>query len=268
MTFPAMFAYPPNEAAALFLAREVLPHMAGHFEELELVLVGRNPTEAMLEAASTDARVVVTGAVPDVRPYLAEAGAVPMPLFDGSGTRLKALEAFAAGAPVVSTAKGLEGLEAMPEVHYLRAEDAGEFVDAADTSLAGTRDCGEAHGAGPCTRGEGVLVGTSRATHRRRPRATRPLDCAAMSGTDATDHYEVNRPEVVDSVVDGEVVAISLSTGSYYNIAGSGTDVWTAFDRPATVQAVVDRLTDRYDAPADEIERRSRASSTSSFRRA
>jgi glycosyltransferase involved in cell wall biosynthesis len=130
MTFPAMFAYPPNEAAALFLALEVVPKLAGRFEDLELVLVGRNPTAAMLETASDDARVVVTGAVPDVRPYLADAGAVPIPLFDGSGTRLKALEAFAAGVPVVSTAKGLEGLDVVPDVHYLRAEDADEFVDA------------------------------------------------------------------------------------------------------------------------------------------
>ena len=75
-------------------------------------------------------RVVVTGSVADVRPYLAEAGAVPMPLFDGSGTRLKALEAFATGVPVVSTAKGLEGLSVTAGQHYLRAEDPGEFVDA------------------------------------------------------------------------------------------------------------------------------------------
>jgi len=70
----------------------------------------------------------VTGAVPDVRPYLAESGAVPIPLFDGVGTRLKALEAFAAGVPVVSTSKGIEGLGVEPGTHFLRAEDADEFV--------------------------------------------------------------------------------------------------------------------------------------------
>jgi polysaccharide biosynthesis protein PslH len=130
ITFPAMFAYPPNEAAALFLAREVVPRLAQHFDDLRLVLVGRNPTRAMLEAAAADPRVTVTGAVPHVQPYLAESGAVPIPLFDGSGTKLKALEAFAAGVPVVSTGKGIEGLDAEAGKHYLRAEEAGEFVEA------------------------------------------------------------------------------------------------------------------------------------------
>jgi polysaccharide biosynthesis protein PslH len=130
MMFPAMFAYPPNETAALFLAREIVPRLGEHFADLHLVLVGRNPTPAMLDAAASDPRVGVTGAVPDVRPYLAESGAMPIPLFDGSGTRLKALEAFAAGVPVVSTAKGMEGLDAEPETHFLRAEDPDEFVGA------------------------------------------------------------------------------------------------------------------------------------------
>jgi polysaccharide biosynthesis protein PslH len=130
MTFPAMFAYPPNEAAALFLASEVVPRLGEYFDDLSLVLVGRNPTRAMVDAARHDPRVTVTGAVPDIRPYLAESGAVPIPLFDGSGTRLKALEAFAAGIPVVSTEKGVEGLEAEAGTHFLRAEDPHEFVDA------------------------------------------------------------------------------------------------------------------------------------------
>jgi polysaccharide biosynthesis protein PslH len=130
MTFPAMFAYAPNAAAALFLAREVVPRLATRFEDLRLVLVGRNPTPEMLDAAESDPRIAVTGAVPDVRPYVAESGAVPIPLFDGTGTRLKALEAFAAGVPVVSTSKGIEGLDAIAGTHFLRAEDADEFVSA------------------------------------------------------------------------------------------------------------------------------------------
>jgi hypothetical protein len=130
MMFPAMFAFTPNEGAALFLAREVVPRLAKSFDDLRLVLVGQNPTPAMLDAAERDPRVSVTGTVPDVRPYLAESGAMPIPLFDGSGTRLKALEAFAAGVPVVSTNKGVEGLDAEAGTHFLRAEAADEFVAA------------------------------------------------------------------------------------------------------------------------------------------
>jgi polysaccharide biosynthesis protein PslH len=130
MTFPAMFAYPPNEAAALFLAHEIMPRLVKRFDDVRLVLVGRNPTSAMLDAAAANPRVTVTGAVPDVQPYLAESGAVPIPLFDGAGTKLKALEAFAAGVPVVSTGKGIEGLDAEEGTHFLRAEEPDEFVGA------------------------------------------------------------------------------------------------------------------------------------------
>jgi hypothetical protein len=67
------------------------------------------------------------------------------------------------------------------------------------------------------------------------------------------DRFEVSRPEVVGSVVDGEVVAINLDTGSYYNIAGAGTDVWVAVERAASAQEVTARLADRYDVPVDEL---------------
>jgi Coenzyme PQQ synthesis protein D (PqqD) len=72
-------------------------------------------------------------------------------------------------------------------------------------------------------------------------------------GERRVDRVEVSRPEVVGSVVDGEVVAINLDTGSYYNIAGVGTDVWTAVEGSASVEEVTSRLAHRYNAPIDEI---------------
>lgn len=65
--------------------------------------------------------------------------------------------------------------------------------------------------------------------------------------------FEVSRPEVVGSVVDGEVVAINLDTGSYYNIAGSGTDVWVAVEHAASADEITAGLARRYDAPVDDI---------------
>jgi glycosyltransferase involved in cell wall biosynthesis len=130
VVFPAMFAYPPNEAAALVLAEEVLPPLAERFPDARLLLLGRNPTSRLLEAADADARVTVTGPVEDVRPHLAAAGAMAAPISGGGGTRLKFLEAFASRLPVASTAKGVEGLAARDGVHYRRAEDPAGFVDA------------------------------------------------------------------------------------------------------------------------------------------
>jgi Coenzyme PQQ synthesis protein D (PqqD) len=74
-----------------------------------------------------------------------------------------------------------------------------------------------------------------------------------MTAKRGVDRFEVSRPEVVGSVVDGEVVAINLDTGSYYNIAGAGTDVWVAVEQPASAEEVTARLACRYEAPVDEI---------------
>jgi glycosyltransferase involved in cell wall biosynthesis len=84
----------------------------------------------MIDAARQDSRIMVTGAVPDTRPYLAAATAMVVPLFQGGGTRFKILEAFAANLPVISTGKGAEGLGVENKKHLLLAETADEFVEA------------------------------------------------------------------------------------------------------------------------------------------
>jgi glycosyltransferase involved in cell wall biosynthesis len=66
--------------------------------------------------------VEITGTVADVRPYYSRALAAVVPLLSGSGTRLKILEAMAAGVPVISTTVGAEGLDAVPGEHLLLAE--------------------------------------------------------------------------------------------------------------------------------------------------
>jgi glycosyltransferase involved in cell wall biosynthesis len=142
LLFPAMFGHVPNAVAAEFLMGQLLPRLRARWPACRLLLVGAMPTPAMLRAADADPNLVVTGAVPDVRPYLAAASAVAVPLFEGSGTRLKILEAFAAGVPVVSTAQGAEGICAAHEVHLLIAEDADAFAAAVarlvdDLELAG-----------------------------------------------------------------------------------------------------------------------------------
>jgi glycosyltransferase involved in cell wall biosynthesis len=130
LVYPGSFAYPPNARAVSTLLEEVFPAFAERVAHARLRLVGERPTGAMLAAAERDPRVEVTGAVPDVVPHLAAASAVPVPLREGGGTRFKVLEAMAAGVPVVSSAKGVEGLEVTPGEHFLPAETATEMVDA------------------------------------------------------------------------------------------------------------------------------------------
>ena len=83
----------------------------------------------MVQAAS-ELPIDVPGQVPSMHPYLREADVMVVPLLAGSGTRLKVLEAFAGGIPVVSTPKGVEGLAVDAGVHFAPAETPGEFAKA------------------------------------------------------------------------------------------------------------------------------------------
>jgi glycosyltransferase involved in cell wall biosynthesis len=128
--FTGTFNYAPNQRAADFLIRKVFPDLSQAYLESRLVLVGSNPTPQMLAAAGEDQRIIVTGRVPETISYLRHSSMMLVPLFEGGGTRFKILEAFAAGLPVVSTAKGAEGLGAEAGKDFLLAEEPAAFLNA------------------------------------------------------------------------------------------------------------------------------------------
>lgn len=107
----ATMSWAPNAQAADFLARQMLPELRRAVPDAELTLIGRHPPQAVLDLARLPG-VRVLRDVEDVRPYLSNARVLAVPLEAGGGTRLKILEAFAAGVPVVSTPIGAEGIEA------------------------------------------------------------------------------------------------------------------------------------------------------------
>lgn len=119
--FLGTMSWGPNAAAARFLAREVLPALRARVPGATLAVVGRDPPPDLLALNGTPG-IEVTGGVPDVKPYLLRASVLAVPLDAGGGTRLKILEAFAAGLPVVSTAVGAEGIDAQPGTHFALAE--------------------------------------------------------------------------------------------------------------------------------------------------
>jgi glycosyltransferase involved in cell wall biosynthesis len=127
LLFFGEMGYYPNTDAMLFFLSEVLPRLRRSNPSARLVIVGPSAPKAILRWASTD--VIVTGAVPDVRPYIEAARAVVVPLRVGGGTRLKILEAMAMGKPVVSTHLGAEGLSVTDERDILLADDAEAFAD-------------------------------------------------------------------------------------------------------------------------------------------
>jgi sugar transferase (PEP-CTERM/EpsH1 system associated) len=117
IVFTGQMDYAPNIDAVTWFAAEVLPKLSATF-----AIVGRNPTDAVRRLASD--RVVVTGAVPDVRCWLEAADVVVAPLRIARGIQNKVLEAMATGRPVVASPAAFEGIEAEPGRDLLIAESA------------------------------------------------------------------------------------------------------------------------------------------------
>ena len=110
MTFVANFAYQPNLDAAEFLCDVILPRIRARRPDTALWLVGNAPPQALQARAERVPGIVVTGRVPDVRPYLSAADVVVCPLRVGGGIKVKVLEALAMRKATVTTSIGIQGL--------------------------------------------------------------------------------------------------------------------------------------------------------------
>ncbi|HEY6331599.1 MAG TPA: glycosyltransferase [Blastocatellia bacterium] len=118
--------YHANEDAAVHFTREMWPALHQVCPQLRFTIVGRNPGPTV-KALERIPGIEVTGTVADVRPYYREAVAAVVPLRVGGGSRLKILEAMAAGVPVISTALGAEGLAVEDGCNILLAETGADF---------------------------------------------------------------------------------------------------------------------------------------------
>lgn len=110
--FVGCFSLETNRDATLWFAKSVWPSLRQRFPDLLFYVVGRGVTDDIRALGIHDKRIIVTGEVDDIRPYLAKAKAFVCPVRMGSGFRAKLLEAMAAGVPIVSTALGAEGIPA------------------------------------------------------------------------------------------------------------------------------------------------------------
>ena len=128
MAFVGTMRYAPNMQAARFFAREVLPRVRAAIPDASFRVVGEAP-HLVDDLRSIDG-VRVDGYVADIDRALAGVDVVVAPVFFGGGTRVKILEGFARGIPVVATTMAAEGIDAVDGVHLLLADDPERFAAA------------------------------------------------------------------------------------------------------------------------------------------
>ena len=114
--------------------QDIWPRIAEAHPDARLKIVGERPPLSLQALAGP--RVELTGFVPDLRPHLAAATAVVVPLRLGGGTRLKIVEGMAMRKAIVSTTLGAEGIEAVPGRDLLVEDHPAAFADAVSRLLA------------------------------------------------------------------------------------------------------------------------------------
>lgn len=106
LAYHGTFAYPPNRDALQMFADQILPRLETRGVTAYVLAIGHSPPEGL------HPRIHCTGSVESVAPWLKAADLAVVPLREGGGTRMKIVDCFAAGLPVISTAKGIEGIPA------------------------------------------------------------------------------------------------------------------------------------------------------------
>jgi len=123
-------SYHANITMAQFLVREIMPHIWARKPEVRVMIVGKAPAPEVRTLAM-DPLVIVTGSVPDIRPFLNRATVAVAPIVYNAGIQNKILEAMACGTPIVTTPAAVAGLGARPGEHLLAAEGAEALAEAA-----------------------------------------------------------------------------------------------------------------------------------------
>jgi glycosyltransferase involved in cell wall biosynthesis len=134
ITFLGGLHWPPNAEGILWFAEHVFPMVRAEVADAVLTVIGKNPP-----AGLDGEGIEVTGYVVDLMPYLAETGAFIVPLHAGGGMRVKILDAWSWGLPVVSTTIGAEGIDFTPG-HDILIADTPEVFAGAVIDLF--KDCG------------------------------------------------------------------------------------------------------------------------------
>jgi polysaccharide biosynthesis protein PslH len=177
IVFTGAMDYWPNIDAVSWFASEMLPRLRSAWPRVRFYVVGMHPAPSVQALAGNG--VVVTGTVPDVRPFLRHAAVVVAPLRVARGVQNKVLEAMAIGRPVVISSACASGIDATPGRDFEAAANPDQFVATVDALLRAPERA-NAMGAAARTR---VLARYSWNAHLSR--IDRYLDAPAMGDADA-----------------------------------------------------------------------------------
>jgi len=128
LVMTGLMHYRPNIDGAAYFVREIFPLILASRPDIVFYIVGAGVTDELKRLSSSN--VVVTGTVPDVRPYVYKSAVFVVPLRMGGGTRLKVLEGMSMAKAVVSTSIGCEGIDVSHDEHLLIVDEPRAFADA------------------------------------------------------------------------------------------------------------------------------------------
>jgi Glycosyltransferase len=120
----------PNQEAIVWFLNEAWPKIFKRFPDLRFHLAGRNAPNHLVSLAKQQEGVVFHGEVPDSKVFLSQFSLVIVPLFSGSGIRVKIIEAMQHGKVVIASTKAADGIPAIPGKHLIIADSAEEFLTA------------------------------------------------------------------------------------------------------------------------------------------
>jgi O-antigen biosynthesis protein len=124
--FVGNFNHRPNEDAVLYFIHEIFPKIKSELPDVKFYVVGNNPTEKIKNIASED--IIVTGWVPETKPYIEQCRISVVPLRYGAGVKGKVGENFECGLPMVLTTIAAEGMDIVNEEHAYISDDPSQFA--------------------------------------------------------------------------------------------------------------------------------------------
>jgi glycosyltransferase involved in cell wall biosynthesis len=128
LVFVGAFQHYPNVDGMLYFCESILPLIRKEIPEVKIYIVGSNPKDEIRRLAQ-DASIVVTGFVPDTRPYMARSAVYVVPLRLGVGIRGKILEAWGMGKAVVATPLACAGLDVTDGENIFMADASQLFAE-------------------------------------------------------------------------------------------------------------------------------------------